>query len=545
MTYNVGVSLRAPSKVGIAEQTTPTVDVEGDRSGPPGTTPTSPFTLTAHNADETPLTLVATSPQNADLFDVKNASLQNVMSVDATGALSTKRTYIGPPSIDATPLTVYARSGATTSLMELFDSAGNKAVYVGPDGTFYGKGLNSNRLGVSSAAPTFGGGAGPMIFLGDDTSDPTTNPVGGVILYSRGGGFFRARHPNGTVMTLAPTLSTTGTELLLEQTGDTIGTTRLHLQNRGGAAGALFENPAIDLVDFGFKPQITAQANFRLEGRNASLVDGGNQNTVGEFQLILNALGTFAFGGWFGKVGAGVSGRLAVGGIGSYGSGAGPMLFLHDDTSDPTTNPAAGTILYSAAGVLKARTSDGTVTTIAPPAVARQSYVSGRWYTAPCQPSTSSRPNGYLTAIPFAVDRPLTITALGIEVTTVGNAGAVLRLGVYADSGGQPGTLLVDGGTVAADTTGVKTLAITPLALPVGFVYLAACPQNAATTVPSTRAAIPGTIFRGSPSSTAGGFLGAGWSYGFAGQAGLPNPLPIGSNTNPGDTALLVSVQAQ
>jgi hypothetical protein len=61
-----------------------------------------------------------------------------------------------------------------------------------------------------------------------------------------------------------------------------------------------------------------------------------------------------------------VDGTLSIGGVGSFDSGAGPMLFLANDTGDPTGNPTGGTLIYSSAGVLKARTPDGTVTQIAP-----------------------------------------------------------------------------------------------------------------------------------------------------------------------------------
>jgi hypothetical protein len=60
------------------------------------------------------------------------------------------------------------------------------------------------------------------------------------------------------------------------------------------------------------------------------------------------------------------AGGAAFGGPGSFGGGTGPMLFLGNDTADPSTNPAGGGILYVSAGALKYRGSSGTVTTLAP-----------------------------------------------------------------------------------------------------------------------------------------------------------------------------------
>ena len=42
------------------------------------------------------------------------------------------------------------------------------------------------------------------------------------------------------------------------------------------------------------------------------------------------------------------------------------MIFIGNDTSDPSTNPVGGGILFASGGALKYRGSSGTVTTIAP-----------------------------------------------------------------------------------------------------------------------------------------------------------------------------------
>ena len=57
-------------------------------------------------------------------------------------------------------------------------------------------------------------------------------------------------------------------------------------------------------------------------------------------------------------------GSLAIGAAGSFGSGV-KVIFIANATTDPTTNPTGGGILYVSAGALKYRGSSGTVTTIA------------------------------------------------------------------------------------------------------------------------------------------------------------------------------------
>lgn len=160
-------------------------------------------------------------------------------------------------------------------------------------------------------------------------------------------------------------VTTAATELVIEQTGDSFGATRMHLRNRSGLNGALFENVALGLVDFAFLAASAPQSNIRLETRAGSppIVDSGN--TTGEFQFMLNAVSQVMHA-WVGAAGAGVAGRFAVGGAGSYGGGSGPMIFLANRTAAPTTSPTGGGILYAEAGALKYRGSSGTVTVIAP-----------------------------------------------------------------------------------------------------------------------------------------------------------------------------------
>lgn len=71
------------------------------------------------------------------------------------------------------------------------------------------------------------------------------------------------------------------------------------------------------------------------------------------------------------------------------------------------------------------------------------------------------------------------------NIDTGGTTGAICRLGIYSDSSGYPGALLLDAGTVAAETTGVKSITISQ-ALTAGTRYwLAIATQGGAGTRPS------------------------------------------------------------
>jgi hypothetical protein len=85
------------------------------------------------------------------------------------------------------------------------------------------------------------------------------------------------------------TITTSDAELVMEQTGDTFGTTRLRLQNRGGSNGALFENAGLNLVDFGFSAG--SQLNLRMENRG-----GGGTNAVSAPEMqVLDSGGHYYF----------------------------------------------------------------------------------------------------------------------------------------------------------------------------------------------------------------------------------------------------------
>jgi hypothetical protein len=103
--------------------------------------------------------------------------------------------------------------------------------------------------------------------------------------------------PSGISITnpVIATITTAATEFLAQQTGDTFGTSRLHLQNRTPNYGALLENLAFDLCDLALIGNTANQGNLRFEHRSGSVTSG---NISGELQGWLNnaSIQTFAFG---------------------------------------------------------------------------------------------------------------------------------------------------------------------------------------------------------------------------------------------------------
>jgi len=77
----------------------------------------------------------------------------------------------------------------------------------------------------------------------------------------------------------------------------------------------------------------------------------------------------------------------------------------------------------------------------------------------------ASSSSGKAIYVPFTIDRAISITGLGIEVST-GNAGgsAVLRMGVHSDTSGRPGAVVVDTTTTATAAAKEATFSSTALA---------------------------------------------------------------------------------
>lgn len=104
---------------------------------------------------------------------------------------------------------------------------------------------------------------------------------------------------------------------------------------------------------------------------------------------------------------------------------------------------------------------------------------------------TGSRvfPTETLYAVPVILAASATLIRIGIEVTSAGTTGSLIRLGIYADSGeNSPGSLLLDAGTVSGESTGFPNLTIAETLAP-GIYWLSAVGQGTPATEPTLRSA--------------------------------------------------------
>jgi hypothetical protein len=159
-------------------------------------------------------------------------------------------------------------------------------------------------------------------------------------------------------------------------------------------------------------------------------------------------------------------------------------------------------------------------------------FVSGRWYPqfgAVGTPLATVINSCY--SIPFGVNAGHTFAGIGANVTTAGGTGSTIRLAVYTDSAGYPGTLVNDFGTIVSTATG-SVIATASLTLTTALYWLVVAPQ--AGTAPSLQTASPtstpspalGILGSGSAggASTAAGYVAAS-----AASGAMPTNFPTGA----------------
>jgi hypothetical protein len=134
--------------------------------------------------------------------------------------------------------------------------------------------------------------------------------------------------------------------------------------------------------------------------------------------------------------------------------------------------------------------------------------------------------NLYFVPVMLAVTR--TIDRIGIEVTGAGTAAtSVHRIGIWTDLNGLPETLLLDAGTVATDSTGLKEITVSPTqTLTANTLYWAGVAQQGA---PATRATVRGSLASGAgmmvtnPAYSPIGYFASGITGAFASSPTISN----------------------
>lgn len=100
-------------------------------------------------------------------------------------------------------------------------------------------------------------------------------------------------------------------------------------------------------------------------------------------------------------------------------------------------------------------------------------WKTGYYYSSQVSSMTTHNPdNNNMYASAVVIPNSVIVSSMNIEVTVAASSG-VVRMGIYADNGGVPGTLILDAGTVANTTTGAKAKVVSqPLSPGVYWVAL-------------------------------------------------------------------------
>lgn len=130
-----------------------------------------------------------------------------------------------------------------------------------------------------------------------------------------------------------------------------------------------------------------------------------------------------------------------------------------------------------------------------------------------------------LFAIPFIVVKTTTFDRIAVHVSTL-EASTNVRLGIYNDDGTiNPGSRIVDAGTIDAGSTGVKTIVINQTLTP-GLYWLASVSNTTTGAIRSASSTAMITVL--GLLSTAFTSKNTGYSVIFAFGA-LPDPFPAAS----------------
>jgi hypothetical protein len=86
-----------------------------------------------------------------------------------------------------------------------------------------------------------------------------------------------------------------------------------------------------------------------------------------------------------------------------------------------------------------------------------------RWYSSWISyttPTSTVQNRSQLRSIPFIVSKTITLDRIGMEITTGGSAGSLVRLGIYASTNSIPDALVLDAGTIAGDSATFQSIVI-------------------------------------------------------------------------------------
>lgn len=177
------------------------------------------------------------------------------------------------------------------------------------------------------------------------------------------------------------------------------------------------------------------------------------------------------------------------------------------------------------ASTFLAREATGNIVASPLSSVRQLPKVSGQWYPPAnmiIAPSSSlTLTANQLWALPFYVDTTQTYTRIGVRVNGA-DAGKAIRLGIYSDSSGVPGALVLDAGTVSTTSTGLQEITISQSLTP-GWYWLAFVANTSTATILSGTGSTGSIPMMGVTDPTS--YVNNYAAYKTFSYAALPNPF--------------------
>lgn len=158
----------------------------------------------------------------------------------------------------------------------------------------------------------------------------------------------------------------------------------------------------------------------------------------------------------------------------------------------------------------------------------RGPFKSGLYYAiVPGATTTTALTANTFRAYPFWCSYAMTLTRLAAEITSIGDAGSKVRLGIYADTGsGYPGSLLLDAGVIAGDSATVQEITISQALTANTLYWFGAVSQVITTTNPTLRTIANIAVDCGSSSLPGTNMFFTGYQQ--TGVSGaLPSPFSV------------------
>lgn len=145
--------------------------------------------------------------------------------------------------------------------------------------------------------------------------------------------------------------------------------------------------------------------------------------------------------------------------------------------TNSSTALANGKVMISESGTIKEGNLSGievSGTTIYGPADINFFRKTGtttfeNWYSTnivPFTPGASVFAADFLSFMPFLVPKSITLDRIAMEVTVIGTIGSVIRLGIYDSLNSIPNALVLDAGTILADSATVQAITINQVLTP-------------------------------------------------------------------------------